>query len=71
MSWARGSRLYRTRDANSLLAPDFIRPDSTLGTMRHMESSGSMAAKSLEVAWRGEIASAVQGTVTYELAFRV
>ena len=71
MSWARRSRLYRSRDANSPLAPDFIRPDPTLGTVRHIESSGRMAAKSLELAWRGEIASAVQGTVIYELSFRV
>jgi hypothetical protein len=62
----RGVALYRSRDANPPLPPDYLRPDPGLATLRLIESAGRMSSNSVEVSFRGEIGR-FNGHVSYSL----
>lgn len=51
----RGVALYRSRDANPPLPPDYLRPNPAVATVRLIESAGRMVSNALEVKFRGQI----------------
>ncbi len=65
--WAsRGVDLFRSRDVNAPLPPDYLtRPDAAIGVYRQIESSGHLEANSLEVSFRGQATRYFQGMIQY------
>ena len=53
----RGIKLYRSRDANAPLPPDYLfRPDPAIGVFRQIESAGRQAGNALDLTLQGEVA---------------
>lgn len=65
--WAsRGVDLFRSRDVNAPLPPDYLtRPNPAIGVYRQIESSGHLEANSLEVSFRGNVTRYFQGMIQY------
>lgn len=62
----RGVKLYRSRDINAPLPPNFAqRPDPLVGRVRQIESSASSRSRSLEVLFRGNLCSFFNSTIQY------
>ena len=52
----RGVKLYRSRDANAPLPPDYqLRPDPTVGTLRQIESAGHQVGNALDITLQGDV----------------
>jgi Carboxypeptidase regulatory-like domain/TonB dependent receptor-like, beta-barrel len=65
----RGVKMYRSRDANAPLPPDYlVRPNPAVGVLRQIESSGRQAGDSLDVTVQGEITHWFTGVAQYTLA---
>jgi hypothetical protein len=63
----RGVSLFRSRDLNAPLAPNFERPDPAINELRQMESSAGLQSHSLNLALRGRLAGFFRGMVLYTL----
>jgi hypothetical protein len=63
----RGVSLFRSRDVNAPLLPDWRRPDPALGIVRQVESSGTVESQSLEVGLSGRLTRFFTGSIRYEL----
>jgi outer membrane receptor protein involved in Fe transport len=65
----RGSQsfnVFRSRDINAPQAPNFLtRPDTTLGTVRQIESTGSQQSNALELSLKGKISRFLSGQAQY------
>jgi hypothetical protein len=62
----RGVKLFRSRDVNAPLFPPFDqRPDSLIGILRQIESSGHMESHSLKVALGGNLTRFFDGKLQY------
>ena len=67
-SGVRGSRMFRSRDANAPLGPLYLaRPDPAIAQLRQLESAGRWVGDSLEFYLRGPIAPKVSGMLMYVL----
>jgi len=67
-SGSRGIDLFRSRDINAPLPPDYtLIPDPAIGILRNIESSGRQASNSLEITLRGQITHFATGLVQYTL----
>jgi hypothetical protein len=65
---SRGIDLFRSRDVNAPLPPDYpARPDAQAGQVRQMESEGYQKANSLELTFRGKPTKFFSGQVQYTL----
>jgi hypothetical protein len=66
-SW--GVKLFRSRDANAPLPPDYsLRPDAGIATLRQIESSGRQAGDALDVTLQGYITRRFSGLMQYTLS---
>lgn len=66
---SRGVALFRSRDVNAPAPPVYLaRPDTALGQIRQIESTGRQSAHSLQVIGRGRLAPRVRGSVQYTIA---
>jgi len=66
---SRGIDLFRSRDVNAPLPPDYLaRPDVTQGQVRQIESRGYQKSNSLELSLRGKPAKFFSGQVQYTLS---
>ncbi len=64
----RGIKLFRSRNINAPLPPDFNeRPDPTTGVLREIESSAHSQAHALELMLRGRVSRFFNGTIQYTL----
>jgi hypothetical protein len=53
---SRGVKMYRSRDANAPLPPDYLsRPDPAIGVLRQIESSGRQAGNALDLTIQGDV----------------
>jgi hypothetical protein len=66
-TYFRGIGLFRSRDVNAPLAPNWERPDPAFGVIRQVESSGMLKSQSLELGLSGRLTSFFTGSVRYEL----
>jgi hypothetical protein len=58
--------LFRSRDVNAPLPPDYVaRPNPAIGVYRQIESSGHLESNALEVSFRGRLTRFFQGMVQY------
>jgi hypothetical protein len=65
---SRGIDLFRSRDINAPLPPDYkVIPNPAIGILRNIESSGRQAANSLEITLRGQITRYATGLIQYTL----
>jgi Carboxypeptidase regulatory-like domain len=65
---SRGIDLFRSRDVNAPLPPDYLaRPDAQVGQVRQIESEGYQEANSLELTFRGKPAKFFSGQAQYIL----
>jgi hypothetical protein len=65
---SRGIDLFRSRDINAPLPPDYtVIPNPATGILRNIESSGRQAANSLEITLRGQITHYATGLIQYTL----
>jgi hypothetical protein len=65
----RGIDLFRSRDINAPLPPDFLaRPNPALGQVRQIESEGYLKGNALELTFRGRPSKYFTGQVQYTLA---
>jgi len=68
-SGSRGIDLFRSRDINAPVGPDYLaRPNSTLGAIYQIESSGRQAANTLDITLRGEMTHFFTGLIQYTLS---
>jgi hypothetical protein len=66
---SRGIDLFRSRDINAPLPPDYLaRPDITVGQERQIESRGYQKGNSVEFSLRGKPTKFFSGQVQYTLA---
>lgn len=66
---ARGVKLYRSRDANAPLPPDYLaRPVPAIGTLRQIESAGRQANKALDLTVQGEVSHYLTVLAQYTLS---
>ena len=66
---SRGIDLFRSRDINAPLPPDYkMIPNPAIGILRNIESSGRQAANSLEITLRGQMTRYATGLVQYTLS---
>jgi hypothetical protein len=66
---SRGIDLFRSRDANAPLPPDYLsRPDANLGQVRQIESRGYQKANSVEFSLRGKPTKFFSGQAQYTLS---
>ncbi|MBI2685547.1 MAG: TonB-dependent receptor [Acidobacteria bacterium] len=64
----RGVSLFRSRDANAPLPPQFLsRPDPSLNVLRQVEAGGRLNANALEVTLRGRVTKYFNGLAQYTL----
>ena len=63
----RGVSLFRSRDVNAPLYPNWTRPDPSFGIIRQIESSGAVESQSLELGLSGRLTSFFTGSIRYEL----
>ena len=65
----RGVSLFRSRDVNAPLAPDFsARPNAALGRVRQIESAGRQAGDAFEIGFRGKVGKTFSGLAQYTLS---
>jgi Carboxypeptidase regulatory-like domain len=65
---SRGIDLFRSRDINAPLPPDYkVIPNPAIGILRNIESSGRQAANSLEITLRGQMTRYATGLIQYTL----
>jgi len=63
-----GISLLRSLDINAPLPPDYlVVPDSTVGVLRQIESSGRQISNSLQITLRGDLTHRVTGLMQYTL----
>jgi hypothetical protein len=68
-SGARGYHLFRSRDINAPRPPLYlVRPDSTRGVVREIESDGRQTTDSLQVTLRGRLGRLFNGQTQYTLS---
>ncbi|MBI3695930.1 MAG: TonB-dependent receptor [Acidobacteria bacterium] len=67
-TYAKGVKLFRSRDVNAPLPPFTARPDPNFAQIRQFESSGNQVAHSIEVSLRGKITQFFTGTAQYVLS---
>jgi hypothetical protein len=66
---SRGIDLFRSRDVNAPPPPNYsVRPNSSLGQERQIESEGYQKSNSLELTFRGKPAKFFSGQVQYTLS---
>ena len=66
---SRGIDLFRSRDVNAPLPPDFLaRPNATEGQVRQIESRGYQKSNSVEFSLRGKPTKFFSGQVQYTLS---
>jgi hypothetical protein len=66
---ARGYHLFRSRDINAPLPPQYLaRPDSAYGVVRQVESTGRQNSDSLAVTLRGRLSHWFNGQMQYTLS---
>ena len=66
---SRGIDLFRSRDVNAPLPPDYLaRPDATRGQIRQIESRGYQKSNSVEFSLRGKPTKYFSGQVQYTLS---
>jgi Carboxypeptidase regulatory-like domain/TonB dependent receptor len=66
---SRGINLFRSRDTNAPLAPDYtVIPNPAIGILRNIESSGRQAGNALEITLRGQITRYATGLIQYTLS---
>jgi len=66
---SRGIDLFRSRDINAPLPPDYLaRPDVSMGQVRQIESRGYQKGNSVEFSLRGKPAKFFSGQVQYTLS---
>lgn len=66
---SRGVDQFRSRDINAPLPPSYlVRPDSSVGVLREIESEGRRVTNSLEVTLRGNVTRFFNGMAQYRLA---
>jgi carboxypeptidase family protein len=63
----RGIKLFRSRDINAPLPPDFQRPNASIGVLRQVESSAHSQSHALELVVRGAISRFFNGTIQYNV----
>jgi hypothetical protein len=64
----RGARMFRSRDVNAPLPPLYLaRPDTSVGRLRQIESSGQLKSHALETTLRGNLTRFFNGMVVYAL----
>jgi hypothetical protein len=64
----RGVKMYRSRDANAPLPPNYlVRPNPAVGVLRQIESSGHQAGNALDVVLQGEVTRWFTGLAQYTL----
>lgn len=64
----RGFDMFRSRDINAPLPPLYLqRPDPEIGTLREIESNGSLTSDALKLAVRTKIGGYFSGMVQYSL----
>jgi hypothetical protein len=64
-----GYDLFRSRDVNAPLPPSYsVRPDSTYGAIRQVESTGRQVTDSLQVTLRGQATRWFNGQTQYTLS---
>jgi len=65
----RGVKMYRSRDANAPLPPFYlVRPDTAVGVLRQIESSGRQAGDALDLTLQGEVRRNVTVLAQYTLS---
>lgn len=66
----RGIDVFRSIDANApvLVSGNFVRPDSSLGQNREMQSEGYLKANALELTFRGKPSKYFSGQIQYTLS---
>jgi hypothetical protein len=66
---SRGIDLFRSRDTNAPLPPDYtVIPNPAIGILRNIESSGRQAGNALEITLRGQITRYATGLIQYTLS---
>jgi hypothetical protein len=66
---SRGIDLWRSRDVNAPLPPDYLaRPNPALGQVRQLESEGYQKSNAFEVAFKGKVAKYFSGQAQYTLS---
>jgi hypothetical protein len=63
----RGTDVFRSIDANAPLPGTSVRPNSALGQVREMQSSGYLKGNALEFTFRGKLSKYFSGQVQYTL----
>jgi hypothetical protein len=64
-----GIGLFRSRDINAPLGPDYlVRPDPALGVIRQIESSGRQMGNTLDLTLRGQVTHFFTGLIQYTLS---
>jgi hypothetical protein len=62
----RGVKLYRSRDANAPLPPDYlVRPNPAIGILRQIESSGRQDGNALDLTLQGNVTRFFTGLAQY------
>jgi hypothetical protein len=61
----RGVKLFRSRDLNAPLLQSTLRPDTSLGRVRQIESSAGSRSRSLEFMLRGNLSRFFNGMIQY------
>src|SRR5579884_1894370 len=62
----RGVGMFRSRDVNAPLPPFYaVRPDTTIGQLRQIESSGNCQSHSLDISLRGKVSRFFDGMTQY------
>jgi hypothetical protein len=68
-SGSRAISLFRSRDINAPLAPDYLMvPNPALGFVRQIESAGRQAGNSLDITVRGVLTHRLTGLMQYTLS---
>src|SRR5213078_3375309 len=66
---SRGIKLYRSRDANAPLLPDYtLRPDPAVGTLRQIESAGRQTGNASDLTLQGELTRRITALAQYTLS---
>jgi hypothetical protein len=66
---SRGIDLFRSRDINAPLPPDYtVIPNPGIGILRNIESSGRQTGNSLEITLRGQMTRYATGLIQYTLS---
>ena len=65
----RGIKLYRSRDANAPLPPNYLfRPDPAVGVLRRIESAGRQNGNALDLTLQGEVTRRITVLAQYTLS---